>query len=46
MADDRLLYDVPDDEYGRMSDEQRQEIDNNTMEDARSMMRLDELEDE
>ena len=46
MADDRLGYDVPDDEYDRMSDEQRQEIDNNTMEDARSMMHRDELEDE
>ena len=38
MRDDRLSYDV--------SDEERQVIDENTLQDARDMMGLDELEDE
>ena len=46
MRDDRLGYDVSDEEYESMSEEERQVIDDNTMQDARGMMRLDELEDE
>ena len=46
MTDDRLGYDVPDEEYESMSEEERQVIDDNNMQDARGMMRLDELEDE
>ena len=46
MRDDRLGYDVPDEEYDNMSEEERQVIDDNTMQDVRGMMRLDELEDE
>ena len=46
MRDDRLGYDVPDEEYESMSEEERLVIDDNTMQDARGMMRLDELEDE
>ena len=38
MRDERLSYDV--------SDEERQVIDENTLQDAREMMGLDELEDE
>ena len=46
MRDDRLGYDVPDEEYESMSEEERQVIDENTLQDARDMMGLDELEDE
>ena len=46
MRDDRLSYDVSDEEYDNMSDEERQVIDENTLQDARDMMVLDELEDE
>ena len=46
MRDDRLSYDVSDEEYDNMSDEERQVIDENTLPDARDMMGLDELEDE
>ena len=46
MRDDRLSYDVSDEEYDSMSDEERQVIDENTLQDARDMMGLDELEDE
>ena len=46
MRDDRLSYDVSDEEYDNMSDEERQVIDENTLQDAREMMGLDELEDE
>ena len=40
MRDDRLGYDVPDEEYDNMSEEERQVIDENTLQDAREMMRL------
>ena len=46
MRDERLSYDVSDEEYDNMSDEERQVIDENTLQDARDMMGLDELEDE
>ena len=46
MRDDRLSYDVSDEEYDNMSDEERQVIDENTLQHARDMMGLDELEDE
>ena len=46
MRDDRLSYDVSDEEYDNMSDEERQVIDENTLQDTREMMGLDELEDE
>ena len=46
MRDDRLGYDVPDEEYDNMSEGQRQVIDENTIRDTRYMMGLDELEDE
>ena len=46
MRDDRLGYDVPDEEYDNMSEEERQVIDENTIRDTRYMMGLDELEDE
>ena len=46
MADDRLGYDVSDEEYDNMSEEERRVIDENTLQDAREMMGLDELEDE
>lgn len=46
MRDERLSYDVSDEEYDNMSDEERQVIDENTLQDAREMMGLDELEDE
>ena len=46
MRDDRLGYDVSDEEYENMSEEERQVIDDNTMQDARGMMGLDDLEDE
>ena len=46
MRDDRLSYDVSNEEYDNMSDEERQVIDENTLQDARDMMGLDELEDE
>ena len=46
MRDERLSYDVSDEEYDNMSDEDRQVIDENTLQDAREMMGLDELEDE
>ena len=46
MRDDRLGYDVSDEEYESMSEEERQVIDDNTMQDARDMMGLDELEEE
>ena len=46
MADDRLGYDVSDEEYDNMSEEERRVIDENTLRDARDMMGLDELEDE
>ena len=46
MRDDRLSYDVSDEEYDNMSEEERQVIDENTLLDARDMMGLDELEDE
>lgn len=46
MRDDRLGYDVPDEEYDNMSEEERQVIDENTLQDAHEMMGLDELEDE
>lgn len=46
MRDERLSYDVSDEEYDNMSDEERQVIDENTLQDTREMMGLDELEDE
>ena len=46
MRDDRLGYDVSDEEYDSMSEEERQVIDDNTMQDARDMMGLDELDEE
>ena len=46
MRDDRLGYDVPDEEYDNMSEKQHQVIDENTLRDTRDMMGLDELEDE
>ena len=46
MRDERLSYDVSDEEYDNMSEEERQIIDENTLQDARDMMGLDELEDE
>ena len=46
MRDERLSYDVSDEEYDNMSEEERQVIDENTLRDARDMMGLDELEDE
>lgn len=46
MRDERLSYDVSDEEYDNMSEEERQVIDENTLLDARDMMGLDELEDE
>ena len=46
MRDDRLGYDVSDEEYESMSGGERQVIGDNTMQDARGMMGLDELEDE
>ena len=46
MRDERLSYDVSDEEYDNMSDEERQVIDENTLQDARELMGLDELEDE
>lgn len=46
MRDDRLGYDVPDEEYDNMLEKQRQVIDENTLRDTRYMMGLDELEDE
>ena len=46
MRDERLSYDVSDEEYDNMSDEERQVIGENTLQDAREMMGLDELEDE
>ena len=46
MRDERLSYDVSDEEYDNMSEEERQVIDENTLQDAREMMGLDELEDE
>ena len=46
MRDERLSYDVSDEEDDDMSDEERQVIDENTLQDAREMMGLDELEDE
>ena len=46
MRDERLSYDVSDEEYDNMSDEERQGIDENTLQDTREMMGLDELEDE
>ena len=46
MRDERLSYDVSDEEYDNMSEEERPVIDENTLQDARDMMGLDELEDE
>ena len=46
MRDERFGYDVSDEEYDNMSEEERQVIDENTLQDAREMMGLDELEDE
>ena len=46
MRDDRLGYDVSDEEYENMSEEEPQVIDDNTMQDTRGMMGLEELEDE
>ena len=46
MRDDRLGYDVPEEEQDDMSEEERQVIDESTLRDARDMMGLDELEDE
>ena len=46
MRDDRLGYDVPDEEYDNMSEEERQVIDENSLRDAGEMVGLDELEDE
>ena len=46
MRDERLGYDVPDEEYDNMSEEERQVMDENTIQDARDMMGRDELEDE
>ena len=46
MRDERLSYDVSDEEYDNMSEEERQVIDENTLQDTREMMGLDELEDE
>ena len=46
MRDDRLGYDVPDEEYDNMSEEERQVIDENPLQDDREMMGLDELQDE
>ena len=46
MRDERLSYDVSDEEYDNMSEEERRVIDENTLQDARDMMGLDELEDE
>ena len=46
MRDERSGYDVSDEEYDNMSEEERQVIDENTLQDAREMMGLDELEDE
>lgn len=46
MADDRLMYDVSDEEWKSMSDELQQEISWNTLQDAREAMGLNAQEDE
>ncbi len=46
MADDRLMYDVSDEEWESMSDELQQEISWNTLQDAREAMSLNAQEDE
>ena len=46
MADDRLLYDVSDEEWENISDELQKEISWNTLQDAREAMGLNEQEDE
>ena len=46
MADDRLMYDVSDEEWESMSDELQQEISWNTLQDARAAMGLNAQEDE
>ena len=46
MADDRLMYDVSDEEWESMSDELQQEISWNTLQDAREAMGLNAQEDE
>ena len=46
MADDRLMYDVSDEEWESMSDELQQEISCNTLQDAREAMGLNEQDDE
>lgn len=46
MKDDRLLYDITDEEYDAMSDEEKAEISERTMDDALEMMFPDGIPDE
>lgn len=44
--DNRLLYDIDDEEYENMSEEERAEISERTMEDALEMMFPDERDED
>ena len=46
MNDNRLLYDIDDEEYEKMSEEERVEISERTMEDALEMMFPDGMDDD
>ncbi len=46
MEDDRLLYDIDDEEYENMTEEERAEISERTMDDALEMMFPDGMDDD